>query len=234
MKKLNDALSTRTNSRASKRSRNSNVSSSSSKGSQQSSSRSSSKENISSKVPAAKINVQMHIPSYDGTKGKASSFVQNFLEVMTVNKIESACWGPFLLDCLKRDALSFYKSQKRKHETMDSFFRSFKNFFDNRSEDDEYTYFSQRFRQQEHEDYDKWYLRYETEIQNLQLIGVVPDDSDPSFKKFYMREFLSKLNSFCFTIVDKKLKDIQKHSWKFQQRISSDGLMMQRQLIKTY
>ena len=58
-------------------------------------------------------------------------------------------------------------------------------------------------------------LRYhETEIQNLQLIGVVPDDSDPSFKKFYMREFLSKLNSFCFTIVDKKLKDIQKHLWK--------------------
>ena len=138
MKKLNDALTTQTNSQASKRSRNTDISSSSSKGSHQSSSRSSSKENISSKVPAAnlKINVQMHIPSYDGTKGKAPSFkfVQNFLEVMTVNKIESACWGPFLLDCLKRDALSFYKSQKRNTKLwIHSKVRSFKNFFDNRS-----------------------------------------------------------------------------------------------------
>ena len=64
MKKLNNALTTRTNSRASKRSRKSDASSSGSKGSYQSSSKSSSKENIPLNVHAAKINVQMHIPSY--------------------------------------------------------------------------------------------------------------------------------------------------------------------------
>ena len=83
-------------------------------------------------------------------------------------------------------------------------------FFDNRSADNEYHYFASYLKQQDHKDYDKWFLRFERKVQELQITKQIPQRNESTFHLFYMRTLYSKLNRFCFAVVDKKLKDLSK------------------------
>ena len=48
--------------------------------------------------------------------------------------------------------------------------------FDNRSADNEYHYFASYLKQQDHEDYDKWFLRFERKVQELQITKQIPKE----------------------------------------------------------
>ena len=63
-------------------------------------------------------------------------------------------------------------------------------------------------KQQDHEEYDKWFLCFEKNVQKLQLSKQIPAVDDPQFHSFYMKTFCSKLNKYCFAVIDKKLKDL--------------------------
>ena len=111
---------------------------------------------------------------------------------------------------LKKQALDFFLTQKDKFDEWEGFFEGFRLFFDDRSADNDYHYFSSMLKQQEHEEYHIWFLRFDKNFQSLQRRGLLPDREEPGFHAFYMRTFYSKLNRFCFATIDKKLKDLSK------------------------
>ena len=127
---------------------------------------------------------------------------------MEAHGYDESQWSVLFRSCLRKDALDFFTTQKPKHKDWASFFESFKVFFDNRSTDNEYHWFATMLKQQDHEDYDKWFLRFEKNVQKLQLSKQIPAVDDPQFHSFYMKTFYSKLNKYCFAVIDKKLKDL--------------------------
>ena len=42
----------------------------------------------------------------------------------------------------------------------------------------------------------------------VQLSKQIPAVDDPQFHSFYMKTFYSKLNKYCFAVINKKLKDL--------------------------
>ena len=158
----------------------------------------------------AKVNISVPLPNYDGAKGKAARFVHEFTELMEAQNYDQFQWGTLLRTCLKKDALDYFTTQRPKFSDWDSFFGAFRMFFDNRSADNEYHYFASYLKQQDHKDYDKWFLRFERKVQELQITKQIPQRNESTFHLFYMRTLYSKLNRFCFAVVDKKLKDLSK------------------------
>ena len=96
-----------------------------------------------------------------------------------------------------------------KTQVITQFFEEFIFFFDNRSADDEYYHFREVFKQRDAQDFDSWILIFEEKIQQMQSIKQYPDYDDENFKETFMRDLYCKLNKQCFTIVTKKLKDLQ-------------------------
>ena len=93
----------------------------------------------------AKVNIQVQLPYYDGARGRASRFINDFTEAMSAHGYEPPQWGIHLRSCLKKQALDFFLTQKDKFDEWEGFFESFRLFFDDRSADNDSHYFSSIF-----------------------------------------------------------------------------------------
>ena len=166
----------------------------------------------------AKVNVSVEISSYSGQKGKARVFVRDFLGIMKAQRFDESQWDSLLHSCLKKDALRFFQNNRMIYSDFKEFFEEFIEFFDSRSVDNEYHWFREVLRQKDGQDFDTWFLFFQSKVQYMQSLDQYPQYSESSFNASFMRDLYCKLNKQCFAIVDKKLKDlrleVKECSWK--------------------
>jgi hypothetical protein len=142
----------------------------------------------------SKFKFELKLPQYGGKKGNASNFFHQFSQLMDSQNISVIEWKPLLMQCLFKEAKSFYLTHSINNPTATSrdILMEMVKYFDDLPPSVEYAMFEQKFVQRPNEPVKTFYLRYLRKVQKLQAIKKFPMVSDLNYESTLISKFVAR------------------------------------------